>query len=480
MTKHKVVSLFSGAGGLDIGLEATGRFVVVAAVDSDPAACETLRLNRDAGRTACQEMRVYEMDIKALEPERVMEDLGLAPGELDLLAGAPPCQTFSSAGKRGSVQDTRGTLIWDFLRFVEVMRPKFFLMENVRPLLSAAVRHRPLAQRPERGGPPLAEDERPGSVLRLFLADVPEEYRVDIFEVNAVNYGAPQLRERVFFVGNRFNALVDLPEPTHLAPEACEALARSGSLFAGACRPWRTLGEALAGLREESPEVMDFSPRKKRYLEMVPPGGNWRSLPEEVAKESMGRAFYAKGGRSGWWRRLSLDLPCPTLVTMPNHASTSLCHPLETRALSVREYARIQEFPDEWAFAGRTADKYRLIGNAVPVRLARVVGEAVARALDEVVARGFAPWPQKRPRFRRVYLQSHVRTRRWFDDGEVYMWKDGEENGKARYGVPKTGRKETTLDKEVEQVAKALGNARHRRTLTIETDTGSSRLNTWA
>lgn len=154
MTKHKVVSLFSGAGGLDIGLEATGRFVVVAAVDSDPAACETLRLNRDAGRTACREMRVYEMDIKALEPERVMEDLGLAPGELDLLAGGPPCQTFSSAGKRGSVQDTRGTLIWDFLRFVEVMRPKFFLMENVRPLLSAAVRHRPLAQRPERGGPP--------------------------------------------------------------------------------------------------------------------------------------------------------------------------------------------------------------------------------------------------------------------------------------------------------------------------------------
>src|SRR4029077_19488509 len=130
--------------------------------------------------------------------------------------------------------------------------------------------------------------------------------------------------------------------------------------------------------------LMDFSPRKKSYLSMVPEGSNWRSLPEEVAKESMGKAYYAKGGRSGWWRRLTFDLPSPTIVTMPNHAGTALCHPTETRALTLRECARIQEFPDDWEFCGTTQQKYAQVGNAVPIRLGEICGDLLARQLSDL------------------------------------------------------------------------------------------------
>ena len=432
--KFTVVSLFSGAMGLDLGLEKTGRFVTLAAVELDPAACETIRKNRDRGLVAAQGLRIYQTDIRELDPDSVLADLGLAPGEVDLLAGGPPCQTFSSAGKRGSIQDARGSLIWEFLRFVNALQPKFFLMENVRGLMSAAIRHRPLKDRPENGGPPLDPDEEPGSVLRLFLQDIDAGYRVDVFEVNAVNYGAPQLRERVLFIGNRFNALVDMPAPTHVSPQEYQALLEQNPLFPPAVRPWRTLGDALKGLQEKNPTLIDFSPRKKRYLSMVPPGGNWRALPIKVAEESMGRAFHAKGGRSGWWRRLSYDLPSPTLVTTPNHASTALCHPEQTRALTLREYARIQEFPDEWEFAGTPTQQYRQVGNAVPVRLGMVAGEVIAKALTLVYENGLRPLGGDHPRMRRVYIKAHVRTRRWYKGGNSFLWKDGGDNAEVLYG----------------------------------------------
>lgn len=190
---------------------------------------------------------------------------------------------------------------------------------------------------------------------------------------------------------------------------------------------------------------MDFSPRKKKYLSMIPPGSNWRSLPEHVQKESMGKAWFAKGGRSGWWRRLTFDLPCPTLVTMPNHASTSLCHPTETRALSIREYARIQEFPDEWEFSGKVSEQYAQVGNAVPVRLGRVAGEVIAQSLDTLAKKAWKPYPAAPASYRVVYVQSHVRTRQWYKAGETFVWQDGGENGSAEYSAPKTSRKVRSL-----------------------------------
>jgi DNA (cytosine-5)-methyltransferase 1 len=348
MARYRVVSLFSGAMGLDIGLEKTGRFQIVACVEKEKAFCDTIRANLAAGRLH-KDTKVFEGDITDIGPDRLMAACGIAPGDIDLVIGGPPCQSFSTVGKRRTTQDPRGTLLWQFLRYVEALQPKFFPMENVRGLLSAALLHRPISSRPEKGGPPLMAEEAPGSVVRLFADDLQtisgRPYHMDCFEVNAVNYGAPQLRERAIFIGNRFNAVVDFPDPTHSNP----ASSNDPSLFADGNNllPWRTLGDAIRNMNAAGDVIMDFSPRKKSFLSLVPAGSNWRSLPEEVQRKSMGTAWHAKGGRSGWWRRLSFDLPSPTLVTMPNHASTSLCHPSEVRALTLREYAAIQEFPAE-------------------------------------------------------------------------------------------------------------------------------------
>lgn len=418
------VSLFSGAGGLDVGLEQTGGFKLLACVELEEQFCETLRLNRDRGRFGSPETKIIEADLSTYDPNELMRELNLLPGELDVLVGGPPCQSFSTAGRRGTVEDPRGQLIWDFLRFVEAFRPRYFLMENVRGLLSAALRHRPIAERPEKGGTPLRDAEEPGSVVSAWVEDLRKidggAYRVDSFEVNAVNYGAPQLRERVLFIGTREGQLIDFPAPTHgPTSEHPNRL------------PFTTLGDALDGFNEDAPVLMDFSPRKKAYLAQVPPGGNWRMLPEDIAQESMGRAYFAKGGRSGWWRRLSWDLPCPTITTLPNHSSTSMCHPFEVRVLSVGESARIQEFPDGWEFVGTPSQQMKQVGNAVPARLGRVAGEVILDCAAKPPAD-----PSAFPSYRKVYLRSHVRTRQWFKNGKALVW-DGH-GGSAEYGT-KTG-----------------------------------------
>ncbi|QCL97931.1 DNA cytosine methyltransferase [Agrobacterium tumefaciens] len=423
---YKNLSLFSGAMGFDIGLEQSGRFETVAAIEFDKACCETIRRNRDAGRIGSKSMPVFEGDIRHIDPQAVMTALKIKRGELDLITAGPPCQAFSTSGKRRSVEDPRGTLLWRTIDYIETFQPKTFVIENVRGLLSAALKHRPINMRPEKGGPPLDDEELPGSVMKRFLEDVRARlgnvYRMDVFEVNAVNYGAPQIRERAIFIGNRLGAQMEFPDPTH-GPDQI---------------PFRTLGDALRNVKPRKNDViMDFSPRKKRYLAMIPPGGNWRSLPEELQRESMGRAYLAKGGRSGWWRRLSSDLPSPTIVTMPNHSSTALTHPIEVRALTVRECAAVQEFPPNWELTGTPMEQYAQVGNAVPTRLGKVAGETLAEALDN----GRIESAETLTAYRLVYLRSHVRTRKWFSGGENVVWKDGKDNTGAAYTRPVTERK---------------------------------------
>lgn len=450
MKKYNVVSLFSGAMGLDLGLHKTKQFRLLACVEIEKVFCETIRNNVNRG-VLPEKPLVYKTDIRKLSPEKLLEELDLNVGDIDLLVGGPPCQSFSTAGKRGTVQDPRGTLLWEFMRFIKGLQPKIFLMENVRGLLSAAIKHRPIAERPERGGEPLLPEEMKGSVVRLFSQELQDfksaPYHMDCFEVNAVNYGAPQLRERALFIGNRYKYEIDFPDPRN-GPIKEEKDQQTKLLKEKSLHPWQTLGDVIRGLQEKNPVIMNFSPRKKKYLSLVPPGGNWRHLPEEIQKESMGKAFTAKGGRSGWWRRLSYDLPCPTLVTMPNHASTALCHPEEVRALTVREYCRIQEFPDEWVVCGTPAEQYRQIGNAVPVRLGEVAGKVVADALDLIKRSGWVVKEGPPKSYRKIYIQSHIRTRQWYKNGKAYKWDDGKDNSSAVYLPMKTRRSCKVMEKE--------------------------------
>jgi DNA (cytosine-5)-methyltransferase 1 len=361
METLKCVSVFSGGMGLDLGLEHAG-FEILLTADNMPAAVQTARRNRP-------ELPIYDGDARALTAEIVHDMTRLTAGELDLLAGGPPCQSFSTAGKRLGLDDQeKGDLVFEFLRLVEELRPRAFLMENVKGLLSASTTWRKL---PYNNNGKII-DSLHGSLFRELCARVEKiGYSLGYREINAADYGVPQTRQRIFLIGYRDGASVTFPEPTH---------AKEAALFLD---PWRTIRDVLGDLEDDDSYCTRFSERKLSYLKMVPAGGNWRSLPEEVQRESMGRAFLAKGGRSGYWRRLSFDSPSPTILTEPQNASTALCHPTEHRPLTVRECARIQTFPDEWIFCGKGSDQYKLVGNAVPVDLAHILGEHVHKALSK-------------------------------------------------------------------------------------------------
>lgn len=389
--KYKVISLFSGAMGLEIGLEHTGRFETVVAIENDDSCCRTLRLNRDAGLLSNRDLLILRQDISVLDPVKLIRDLNLQVGEVDLITGGPPCQAFSVIGRRRGFSDSRGQVILDFIRLIEAIRPRAFLMENVRGLLSM------------RSG----ESAAKGSMFRWLEESFNKiGYRSDCFVVNVANYGAPQIRERILVIGNRFNVQADFPLPTH------------SNRVADRLKPFLTLGDVIRGKPDPDPALMDFSDRKKRYLQMVPAGGNWRSMPVEIQKESMGKTFYLKGGRSAYWRKLSYEFPSPTIVTMPNHAGTSLCHPEELRPLTVGECSLVQQFPENWRFVGTPADKYKQVGNAVPVLLGQQAGHAISMLLDQIATFKVPP-KGKLLANRVVHLRPHVRTRWWWKDGQV-------------------------------------------------------------
>ncbi|MDO9499662.1 MAG: DNA cytosine methyltransferase [Falsiroseomonas sp.] len=350
-------SVFSGAMGLDIGLEMAG-FAVRFVADIDKSAIETARLNRPT-------IPYYLGDVRDLSGHHI--ELATGCPKLDLLTGGPPCQSFSTAGRRKSISDSEnGPLVFEFVRLVNELRPKAFVMENVKGLLSAPLEWRALPY--NNNGKRI--DNQYGALLHELMKKFHGiGYSASTIQLNAADFGVPQVRHRVFIIGFENGEEPDRPEPTH---------SMGGDLLH---RPWRTIREAWHGLCDETSLCAKFSERKLSYLKMVPPGGNWRDLPEAVQRQSMGKAYHAKGGRTGYWRRLSFDETAPTILTEPQNASTSLCHPTEHRPINVREAARLQTFPDNWQFVGRTAEQYRLIGNAVPPLLASAVASVVSRQL---------------------------------------------------------------------------------------------------
>ena len=352
-----VISLFSGAMGLDIGLAKAGLNVVIGQ-DFDASCVKTMRANGH---------KVLEGDIREIEPQQLLSLTGLHIGEPFLICGGPPCQPFSTAGKRLGINDPRGSLFMDFIRMIDYIRPRFFVMENVKGIMSAPLKHVPLAERDEKD-----PEQRLGTVLDVILSEFNKlGYKTVYGVLDAVNYGVPQFRERFVLIGSRDNEDIFLPIPTHFQMHQNQGY------------QWQSVRSVIEDLEFDSGECATLSDERLKFLKMVPQGGNWRDLPEDIIPIAMGGAYTSGGGKVGFYRRLSYDQPSPTVVTSPVQKATMMCHPTQNRPLSVKEYARIQQFPDNWIFTGTTAAKYRQIGNAVPVGLAEAIGKAVIAVADK-------------------------------------------------------------------------------------------------
>lgn len=332
---YKSIELFAGAGGLALGLEKAG-FEAILLNEWDKHACNTLRYNRPS-------WNVLEEDICNLDFKEYQ-------GKIDLLSGGFPCQAFSYAGKGGGFNDIRGTMFFQFARAIEEVQPKMILGENVRGLLNH-------------------DKGRTIATIQETLRNL--GYSILTPRVlHAVKYQVPQKRERVLIVGIR-NDLInkinfEFPVPYHREMTMRDAL-KAGELFAT---------DVPKSIGQEYPE------KKKNVLDLVPPGGCWRDLPDDIAREYMKGSYFLGGGKTGMARRLSWDEPSLTLTCAPAQSQTERCHPDETRPLTVREYARIQTFPDDWEFQGSMSNQYKQIGNAVPVNLAYAVGRSFIRALN--------------------------------------------------------------------------------------------------
>lgn len=349
------LSFFSGAMGLDLGIERAG-FDIRLACEVDKFCRQTIALNRPG--------MALIGDINAYRPDDILAFAGLDRNDdIELIVGGPPCQAFSTAGKRNGFHDERGNAFITYLDIALDLRPKFIVIENVRGLLSCPMNHRP---HDRRGAdfPELDLDELPGGALNFILSMISKAgYGYSFNLYNAANFGTPQVRERVVIICSRDGSKPPYLQPTH-AEDGAHGL-----------RKWRTFRQAVKGIQHH--HHLNFPEKRLRYFRMLKDGQNWRCLPEDLQREALGKSFFAGGGKTGFLRRIAWDKPTPTLVTHPAMPATDLAHPEEPRPLSIEEYKRIQEFPEDWEFAGPLIQQYKQIGNAVPASLGYAIGSLI-------------------------------------------------------------------------------------------------------
>lgn len=334
---YRAIELFAGAGGLALGLEKAGLNTVLFN-EIDKNACDTLRFNRPAWNVLCGD--VTQIDFSSYKYK------------VDVLTGGFPCQAFSYAGKKMGFEDARGTLFFEFARAIKETKPKIFMAENVRGLLT----------------------HNQGQTLDGIRSVIDElgYYLLEPRLMKALFYRVPQKRERLILVGIRKdlqNIAFEWPKPYQKIYTVKDALC-TGDLYP--CDVPISQGQT-------------YPPAKKAVMELVPEGGYWRDLPLSVQKNYMKGSFYLGGGKTGMARRMSWDEPCLTLTCAPAQKQTERCHPKETRPFTVREYARIQTFPDDWHFAGPLTSQYKQIGNAVPVNMAYELGLSIVNFLNHSV-----------------------------------------------------------------------------------------------
>lgn len=354
------LSFFSGAMGLDYGIEKAGIHPLLAS-EIDPNARKTILLNRpDIGLIG---------DINDYDASEIRKYAHISKNQsIDLIVGGPPCQAFSTAGQRKGFQDKRGNVFLTFIDRIMELQPRLAVIENVRGILSAPFESEEIERR--FGFAPKTPEEKKGTALLYILNKLEEGgYTVTFNLYNAANYGSPQKRERVVFFCTRNGQKIPYLPPTN-------------DEFANFGLPkWRTVKEVIFDLKESEQTSMTFPERRLKYFRMLKAGQYWKDLPKEIQYEAMGEKLKLGGGKTGFFRRVAWDEPSPTLVTDPTMPATDLCHPKKDRPLSVQEYARIQEFPDDWKFFGRMKDVYKQIGNAVPVSLGYAIGKHAVQFL---------------------------------------------------------------------------------------------------
>lgn len=369
-----------------MGVEAAG-WRVLAQVEIEADSASTLKHHFEP-----RGAQVIHDGIEDVDPRELRLKLGLRRGQLGLIAGGPPCQPFTTHGRRRGINDARvSSLFPQYLNYIREFEPEAFVMENVDGLLSAALVHRPLHLRTKDA--PLARDEMKGSFLKWLVSEMASlGYSVSWGILDAVDFGVPQHRQRAILIGVRG------ADPCYLPSHSADAT-------------WATLRDAIGDLDDPGP-VQPLSAAKKAVYGLIPAGGNWRDLPLDIQRGTMGKAFYATGGKSGWWRRLSWQLPSPTVLGMPDHSSTGLIHPDEVRCLGLRECAAIQTFPRGYVFAGRPRSQYQQVGNAVPPLLAKVVADRVRCHLAG--ERATRPSP---PAWRKQSANRRIGTHGWLTEG---------------------------------------------------------------
>jgi len=322
-TKYTTIELFAGTGGTAIGFENAGlNHVLLNEWDKD--AVETLKINKPKWNVIGGD--IANVDFKGIKA--------------DIVQGGFPCQTFSYAGKKMGFEDTRGTMFFEFARCVKEVKPKIAVGENVRGLL----RH---------------DNGKTLSTMVKIMKDL--GYKVQYRVVRSQYLDVPQKRERLIIIAIRN----DLKIPFIFPKEKDYTI---------------SIKEALKNCPKSAGQ--EYPEKKKKILSLIPPGGYWRDLPVKLQKEYMGASFYMGGGKTGMARRLSWDEPSLTLTCSPAQKQTERCHPKETRPLTVREYARIQTFPDSWKFQGSTSSQYKQIGNAVPCNLGYHIGKCLIAMLE--------------------------------------------------------------------------------------------------
>ena len=334
----KSIELFAGAGGLALGLEKAG-FEHIGLVEFDKVAADTLKTNRPKWNVLCE-------DIEKVAQRNLEKEFNIKKKSLDLLSGGAPCQSFSYAGKRLGLKDIRGTMFYHYATFLHKLQPKMFLFENVKGLLT--------------------HDK--GQTYKTMLDIFSDEGYTIMYKVlNAWDYGVPQKRERLITIGIR-NDLIN----------------KINFVFPKEKKIKKFMKDVKLDKNPKKEDCEFYSDYKKKIFSLVPPGGYWRDIDQEVAKEYMKSCYYMGGGRTGILRRIGLDEPSLTVLTSPGMKQTDRCHPVEIRPFTYRENARIQTFPDTWKFCGRLTEKYKQVGNAVPVDLAKAIGKSIKKALEEL------------------------------------------------------------------------------------------------